>query len=106
MILRQIAHARSGDKGNTANIAVIAYDMRHYEHIARHLTVERVARHFGSICKGTVTRYDLPKIGAFNFVLTEALSGGVVRSLTLDSHGKSLSSALLGIEIPAPHDGG
>lgn len=102
MILRDIAHCRSGDKGNTLNVSVIAYDARDYPLLCEVVTTERVTAHFRDIVKGTVTRYELPRLGALNFVLTDALSGGVVGSLALDTHGKSLSSAMLTLPIPRP----
>ena len=100
MKLRALAHARTGDKGNTSNIALIAYDAADYEHLAAHVTAERVREHFRGIVTGDVTRYALPRIGALNFVLTGALGGGVTRSLALDAHGKGLGSALLDLDIP------
>ncbi len=100
MKLREIAHSRTGDKGNTSNISVIAYDERDYPLLDRHVTAERVREHFKGIVHGEVVRYELPKLGALNFVLRDALGGGVTRSLTLDTHGKSLSSAILDLEIP------
>lgn len=102
MILRDIAHCRSGDKGDTANISVIAYDAKDYSLLLREVTPERVAEHFRDIVKGTVTRYEIPQLAALNFVLTKALAGGVVGSLALDAHGKSLSSALLTLPIQLP----
>ncbi len=100
MKLRQLAHSRTGDKGNTSNISVIAYDPADYERLRREVTAERVKQHFADVVKGTVVRYELPHLGAFNFVMTLALGGGVTRSLALDAHGKSLSSALLDLELP------
>jgi hypothetical protein len=100
MKLRHIAHSRTGDKGNISNISVIAFDSGNYEFLRQHLTAERVMTHFAEIVHGTVTRYEMPSIGALNFVLTLALGGGVTRSLALDAHGKGLSSALLDIELP------
>src|SRR4051812_1058483 len=100
MKLREIAHSRTGDKGNTSNISVIAFDQRHYPLLERHVTAERVKAHFAEIAQGEVTRYELPKIGALNFVLREALGGGVTRSLALDAHGKGLSSAILDLNLP------
>src|SRR3954452_19614081 len=100
MKLREIAHSRTGDKGNTSNISVIAFDERHYPLLERTATAERVKEHFSEIAHGEVTRYELPKIGALNFVLRDALGGGVTRSLALDAHGKGLSSAILDLEIP------
>jgi hypothetical protein len=100
MKLREIAHSRTGDKGNTSNISVIAFDERHYPLLERHVTAARVKSHFAEIAHGEVTRYELPKIGALNFVLRDALGGGVTRSLALDAHGKGLSSAILDLDIP------
>ncbi len=100
MKLRDIAHSRTGDKGDTSNISVIAFDEADYQFLRKHVTVERVRAHFGGIVTGDVTRYELPSIGALNFVLTGALRGGVTRSLALDAHGKSLSSALLTLDLP------
>jgi hypothetical protein len=100
MKLREIAHSRTGDKGNTSNISVIAFDEKCYPVLERHVTAERVRAHFAEIAHGEVTRYELPKIGALNFVLRDALGGGVTRSLALDAHGKGLSSAILDLEIP------
>lgn len=97
--LREIAHARTGDKGNTCNISLIAFDARDYPRLADAVTAERVKAHFAGIVQGDVTRYELPHLGALNFVLTRALGGGVTRSLALDAHGKSLSSLLLHLEI-------
>lgn len=106
MLLRDIAHSRAGDKGNISNISVIAFDPKDYPLLEKHLTAERVKAHFAHIVQGEVQRYTLPKIGALNFVLHSALTGGVTRSLALDAHGKTLSSAMLGIEIPDDTTGG
>jgi hypothetical protein len=103
--LRTLAHSRTGDKGNVSNISVIAYHARDYEHLRRHVTAGRVKAHFAGIVRGDVVRYELPKIGALNFVLYNALGGGVTRSLALDAHGKSLSSALLDLDIPEREEG-
>lgn len=100
MKLRAIAHARTGDKGDTSSISLIAYDEADYPRLVRHVTAERVAAHFVGLLRGGVDRYEVPSLGALNFVLHRALGGGVTRSLALDTHGKSLSSALLDIEIP------
>ncbi|KZD22388.1 AtuA-related protein [Tardiphaga robiniae] len=100
MKLHEIAHSRSGDKGDTSNISVIALDMGDFAFLAEHVTADCVAQHFSKTITGAVTRYELPTLGALNFVLTGALGGGVVRSLALDTHGKSLSSALLEFELP------
>jgi hypothetical protein len=101
MKLRDLAHSRSGDKGDISNISVIAFDIADYAFLAEHVSAERVAAHFAGIVTGRVTRYELPALGALNFVMAGALGGGVVRSLALDTHGKSLSSALLELELPA-----
>jgi len=99
--LRQIAHSRTGDKGNISNISLIAYDPADYPRLCAHVTAERVRAHFAEIVKGAVLRYEMPNVGALNFVMKGALGGGVTRSLALDAHGKSFSSALLDLEIPA-----
>lgn len=102
MKLREIAHARAGDKGNISNISVIAYEGGDYAFLAEHVTAERVKTHFADIIGGKVERYELPNLGALNFVIHEALGGGVTRSLFLDAHGKSLSSSFLEMELPDP----
>lgn len=99
MKLRDIAHSRTGDKGNISNISLIVYDMENYDLIKGAVTAEKVKGWFGDIVYGEVVRYELPAIGALNFVMYEALGGGVTRSLSLDIHGKSLSSALLDFVI-------
>lgn len=99
MKLRRIAHARTGDKGDTSSIALIAFDPADYPKLAREVTAERVKTHFGGLVAGNVTRYEVPSLGALNFVMRQALGGGVTRSLVLDTHGKSLSSALLDLDI-------
>ena len=100
MKLGTLAHSRTGDKGDTSNISVIAYDPADYPHLEKHITADLVKAHFAGIVAGEVVRYTLPKIGALNFVLDRALGGGVTRSLALDAHGKCLSSAILELEIP------
>lgn len=100
MKLREIAHSRTGDKGNTANVSVIPYDSADYPYLEKHVTAERVKAHFSGVVIGDVVRYEIPGIGALNFVLHQALGGGVTRTLALDLHGKSLSSAILEMEIP------
>lgn len=97
--LRELAHSRAGDKGNICNVSVICYDPRHYEPIKKQVTAERVKEHFKGVVEGEVVRYELPAIAALNFVMYGALAGGVTRSLRLDPHGKSLSSAILELEI-------
>jgi hypothetical protein len=94
-----VAHCRAGDKGNISNISVIAYDARDYTLLRERLTAERVGRAFAHIAKGPVTRYELPKLRAFNFVIENALGGGVTISLNQDVHGKSLSTVMLDIEL-------
>ncbi len=100
MKLRALAHSRTGDKGNTSNISVIAYREDDYPLLAQHVTAARVAEHFKDIVKGDVVRYEMPGVGALNFVMTAALGGGVTRTLALDIHGKCLASAILDLEIP------
>ncbi|WAL84139.1 hypothetical protein OYT13_06780 [Pandoraea sp. XJJ-1] len=102
MKLRELAHSRTGDKGNTLNVSLICYDARHYEHLRAEVTAERVKAFLGDVVLGDVVRYELPCLGAFNFVLGKALGGGVTRSLALDAHGKSMSSALLDFEVTTP----
>ncbi len=102
ILLRDIAHSRTGDKGDHSNISVIAYDPADFDHIREHLTAARVAAHFAPILRGEVERYEIPGLGALNFVLRHALGGGVTRSLALDAHGKCLASAMLAISLPAP----
>ena len=97
--LRKIAHARSGDKGDILNISLIPYDEKDYELLKEKVTVEKVKEYFGDPVKGDVKRYEVDGIKAFNFVLYEALDGGVTQSLRLDKHGKTLSSLLLDMEI-------
>lgn len=97
-----LAHARSGDKGNISNVAVFAYQPEDYELLKRELTVERVLEAYQDVAKGPVLRYEVPKLHALNFVIHNALAGGVTRSLRLDPHGKSLSTIILTIELPLP----
>ncbi len=97
--LARIAHARSGDKGDTANIGLIAYDQRHYPVLLREVTAERVKQHLGELVRGDVERYELPNLGALNFVLHRALGGGGTVSLRVDAQGKTLGAALLRMEI-------
>lgn len=99
MKLRELAHSRTGDKGNIVKLSVIAYREADFPLLREKVTAAAVKAHFSGIVKGEVVRYELPLIGALNFVLYDALGGGVTRSLALDKHGKSLSSALLDMEI-------
>ena len=100
--LREIAHARTGDKGNRTNISLIAYDPRHYDLLVEQVTESRVARQFAYRKPTHVARYLLPKIAAMNFVLDDVLDGGVNDSLNLDMHGKALSFHLLAITVQVP----
>lgn len=100
--LREFAHARAGDKGDTAILSLFPLDDRHYRWLATHVTADRVKTHLADYISGEVRRYDVPSICGLQFVCTRALSGGVTTSLALDSHGKSLSSRLLGMSVPAP----
>jgi hypothetical protein len=95
-----LGHSRAGDKGNTSNVSVIAYDERAWRILREQLTTERVMQAYAGIAKGPVTRYELPKLRALNFVIENALGGGVTVSLAQDMHGKSLSYVMLGIELP------
>ena len=104
MKLRTIGHSRTGDKGTMLNVSLIAFDERHYPMLVRHVTAGRVKAHFADLFAGDVVRYEMPTIGALNFVLRDRIGGGVTRTLALDAHGKSLSSALLEMEIPDEDD--
>jgi hypothetical protein len=97
--LSQIAHARSGDKGDVANVGVIAYDAKHYPILVREVTAEHVKTFFGSFVQGAVERYELPNLGALNFLLHGALGGGGTLSLRIDAQGKTMGAALLRMEI-------
>lgn len=97
--LWQIAHTRSGDKGDTCNIGVIAYRHSDYPVLVRQVTAERVKLHFGDLVKGKIERYELPNLGALNFLLHEALGGGGTVSLRTDAQGKTFGAALLSLEI-------
>ncbi len=99
MLLRDIAHTRTGDKGDRSTISVIAYNRENFEILEKYLTPERMLAHFEGIAKGPVFRHSLPQLGALNFVMHNALGGGVTRSLALDAHGKCLSAKLLSLEI-------
>jgi hypothetical protein len=97
-----VAHARSGDKGNHANIGVIAYQPAGFEYLRRVLTAERVQHFFASLGVSRVVRYELPRLWAFNFLLYDALAGGASLSLRIDTQGKLLSTAIGELELPAP----
>jgi hypothetical protein len=98
-IVRDIAHARAGDKGNTSNVNVWAYDPADYELLKRTLTAERIKQAFPQLIRGPVTRYEVPHLHGLNFVMQDALEGGVNASLNLDSHGKSWSYLILGLAL-------
>ena len=100
--LRAIAHSRSGDKGNTSNIMVIAYEAEFYPFIKEQITAEAVKAHYSGVVTGEVTRYDVDKLGVLNFVCEGALGGGVSRSLCLDNYGKALASGVLTMSVEIP----
>ena len=102
--LTKLAHARSGDKGDTANVGLIALRDEYYPLIVREVTAERVKQHFRGICKGAVERYELPNLYALNFLLHESLGGGGTLSLMTDAQGKTFSTALLRMEIDVADD--
>ena len=99
MKLREIAHSRTGDKGNVSCISLIAYDPKDFSLLAEQVTPDRVKAWFDPIVTGNVLRYEVPTLGALNFVLEGALGGGVTRSLAIDMHGKCLSYLLLDMDI-------
>jgi hypothetical protein len=100
--LLELAHARSGDKGDTANVGVIARRPGHYPVLVREVTAERVAAHFAGMITGPVERFELPNLHALNFLLHGALGGGGTLSLKTDAQGKTLSTALLRLELEVP----
>lgn len=102
--LLKLAHARSGDKGDAGNVGVIARKAEWYPFIAEALTTARVKEHFRGICHGDVERFELPNLWALNFLLHNTLGGGGTVSLKLDAQGKTLSSAMLRMEIEVPDD--
>ena len=102
--LLKLAHARSGDKGDTANVGLIALRAEFYSVLVREVTAARVKEHFRGICKGGVERYELPNLGALNFLLHESLGGGGTLSLMTDAQGKTFSTALLRMEIEVPDE--
>jgi hypothetical protein len=97
--LREIAHARAGDKGDRSNVALFVNDLQHYPAVKAQLTPERLKAEFGSLLRGPIRRFELEHLGGLNFVLDQALEGGVNESLNLDAHGKSWSFLLLGLEV-------
>ena len=100
--LKDIAHARSGDKGDTSNICIFARNREDYDFLKETLTTQAVSDHFGPMVKGTITRYEVPSLGGFNFVMTHALGGGATQSLRQDTLGKSMASALLRMVVDFP----
>lgn len=102
--LRHIAHGRSGDKGDTVNVGVIALKPEFWPVLRDQLTTERVRRHFGDLVKGGVDRFELPNLHALNFLLHEALGGGGTVSLMTDAQGKTFSTAMLRMEVDVPDD--
>lgn len=102
--LTKLAHARSGDKGDTANVGLIALSEEIYPILVREVTAERVKQHFGAMVKGAVERFELPNLGALNFLLHESLGGGGTLSLMTDAQGKTFSTALLRMKIEIPDD--
>jgi hypothetical protein len=101
-MLQHLAHTRSGDKGNTSNISVIAYRPEFYPYLQQQLTAQRFKDFYAGVVKGDVQRFEIPGLGALNFVAQGALGGGVSRSLCLDNYGKSLASAILAFEVEIP----
>jgi hypothetical protein len=102
--LLKLAHARSGDKGDTANVGLIALQAEYYPVLVREVTAARVKQHFAGICKGNVERFELPNLGALNFLLHESLGGGGTLSLMTDAQGKTFSTALLRMQIEISDD--
>ena len=102
--LTKLAHARSGDKGDTANVGLIALRDDFYPLLARNVTAARVKEHFKGVCKGEVERFELPNLGALNFLLHESLGGGGTLSLMTDAQGKTFSTALLRMQIEIEDD--
>ncbi len=100
MKLYDLAHSRTGDKGNLSTISVIAYDEADYPRLERFVTSDRVLELFRAVGATSAERYEVPSLGALNFVLHDTLSGGVTRSLALDTHGKTLSGLMLELELP------
>jgi hypothetical protein len=103
--VRALAHARAGDKGNRSNICLFAYEARHYQALKAQLTPARLAAELGPLLQGPIRRYELDHLHGLNFVLDDALEGGVNSSLNLDAHGKSWSFLLLGLAVELEEDG-
>ena len=102
VLLREIAHARSGDKGNRSNIGLIALDPKYYPILLAQITAEKVKQHFRELCHGEVERFELPNLHALNFVLHDGLDGGGTVSLRTDAQGKTYSAALLRMTVELP----
>lgn len=102
VLLRRLAHSRSGDKGNTSNIAVIAYHSEAYPFLRDQLNVERIKARYDGVVTGSIRRYAVDRLGVLNFVCEGALGGGVSRNLCLDNYGKTLASAVLDLQIEIP----
>lgn len=97
--LNEIAHGRSGDKGDTSNVCVYAREPKYYDIIRREVTAEKVCEYFGDMVKGEIIRYEVPSLGGFNFVMKHALGGGATLSLRLDTLGKSMGSAFMRMKV-------
>ncbi|MCD4750504.1 MAG: hypothetical protein K8R59_14130 [Thermoanaerobaculales bacterium] len=104
IVLAEIAHARSGDKGDGSNVGLIAYSSRGYEILCSEVTAERVKEHFSSICRGKVIRYEVPNLLALNFILHDSLGGGGTESVITDAQGKTHAQGMLQMEIDVPDD--
>lgn len=102
--LRALAHSRSGDKGNTLNIAVFAYEPEFYPHIKAQVTEDALARHYAGVVKGKVTRHAVDRLGVLNFVCEGTLGGGVSRNLCLDNYGKALATGVLTMTVEIPDE--
>lgn len=99
IMLRDVCHARSGDKGDTVNLGLICYNPADYEWVKRHITADAVLKHFAPLAKGPAVRYELPNLAAFNFMIERALDGGVTKALAIDGHGKGYSNILLEMTV-------
>lgn len=101
IMLRDVCHARSGDKGDTVNLGLLCYNPADYEWLKHHVTADAVLKHFAPLAKGPARRYELPNMSALNFLIDNALDGGVTKALAIDGHGKGYSSILLEMKIEA-----
>ncbi len=102
--LSEIAHARSGDKGDSSNVGLLAYKKEHYELLKEKVTTTAVKKHFKNICKGDVDRFEIPNLNALNFIIHDSLGGGGTESLKTDAQGKTHGMGLLQMEIEVPDD--